>query len=382
LICLKWSASISRSAERSAAEASVAAVVCAGQVVGVGAQLGLGARLLELRHALAQPVLEPAPLGDVGDDPADLEGAVGPRAGDRAVMHPAGDAVEADQPVDDLAVLALGQREVELLVGGPVVGVHRVVPVHHLGVGLGPAQEPVAAGPLEELLHGAVLREGDRQVDVRADDVEQAREAVVRLGRAGGRLLARGQVGDDPVDEHAAVALRPRAGAVAQDARDAVEGRDPVGDLGVLAVEQPAVEGLVGGPVVGQDPRLPELAALGARGYLATEQRSDRPLRRVVDVRPGRRDLARVDVLLEEIEDARELGIRASRYGCWAVHGSARVIDARGRGLRRTRRARRREKPGQPCAGKRSCTASRTYRATATGQRVARLPGLELASRS
>ena len=82
----------------------VAPVEGARELVGAGTQLGLGASALELAvgvlhlaHAPAQVVLEPAPLGDVGDDAAHLVGAVQAPANGAAVVHPARDPVGADR---------------------------------------------------------------------------------------------------------------------------------------------------------------------------------------------------------------------------------------------------------------------------------------------
>ena len=119
------------------------------------------------------------PLGHVGHDAADLDGAVGAAAGRGAVVDPARDPVRADQAVLDVALLAGGERGVERVVCGAVVRVQRGVPVLHLGVGLGAAEQAVGAGTLEELLE-APVGERLRHVDVLADDVEQASEAVAR----------------------------------------------------------------------------------------------------------------------------------------------------------------------------------------------------------
>ena len=89
-------------------------------------------------------------------------------------MHPARDPVGADEAVHDLCVLAPAERLVERVVVAAVIRMHGRVPVDHVRVGLGAAEQPVSAGALEELLERAV-REGEREVDVRADDVEEAR---------------------------------------------------------------------------------------------------------------------------------------------------------------------------------------------------------------
>ena len=92
MTCLKWSASSSTSAqlpgsvgERASDDlAEVAPVEGAGELVGAGAQLGLGARLLQLGvglphlgHAAQQLVLEPPPRRDVAADAVEEQRAVG-----------------------------------------------------------------------------------------------------------------------------------------------------------------------------------------------------------------------------------------------------------------------------------------------------------------
>ena len=139
-----------------------------------------------------------------------------------------------------------------------------------------------------------------------ADDVEEAGEAVTRLGEPGGGLFASGDVGDDAFDEHAAVGLRARARAIPQRARDSVEPDEPVGRLGVLAAQQALVERLVLGPVRGRDPRLPERPLLDALRKGPADQALDGDRRIVVDVAAVLRDLPGVHVLLEEVEDPRE----------------------------------------------------------------------------
>ena len=77
---------------------------------------------------------------------------------------------------------------------------------------------------------------GERQVHVLADDVEQAREPLARLGQRARRPRARAVTSETmPCDEHAAVGPRGAGGAVPQDPGDAVEPEQAVGDLGVLA---------------------------------------------------------------------------------------------------------------------------------------------------
>ena len=74
---------------------------------------------------------------------------------------------------------------------------------------------------------------------------------MARLGEARGGLLAGGDVGDDALDEHAAVGLWARAGAISKRARDSVETDEPVGRLGILAAQQALVERFVERPVRG-----------------------------------------------------------------------------------------------------------------------------------
>ena len=141
--------------------------------------------LRQRRMRLRQLGPHPPAVGDVGDDAADLERSVGVGVGDCAVVHPAGDAVGAAEAVLDLGVDARRERRVEGVVLRAVVGMDGGVPVLHLGVRLGAAQQPVGARTLEELLQAAVrIRHGE--VDVLAHDVEEPREAV-----AGERELGR-----------------------------------------------------------------------------------------------------------------------------------------------------------------------------------------------
>ena len=75
-----------------------------------------------------QRVLDPVTIGDVGDDAVDQLPAVGGRAGDAPLPHPAGDAVEADQPVLVLGRLTAAQRRIAALVGLAVVRVDTELP--------------------------------------------------------------------------------------------------------------------------------------------------------------------------------------------------------------------------------------------------------------
>ena len=103
-----------------------------------------------------------AAIGHVGDDPVDqAAAALGPRP--RALPHPAGDAVEAHQPVLELARLAVLQSVAELLVRGPVVGMDGRLPgillVDALRDGADEARDPrtdelvAAIGAVVEPLH-------------------------------------------------------------------------------------------------------------------------------------------------------------------------------------------------------------------------------------
>ena len=83
----------------------------------------------------------------------------------------------------------------------------RGLPVRHLRVGLGAAEQPIGARALEELLEAAV-RMGEGEVDVLADDIEETREAIARLGEAHGGLRARRDVGEDAPDSVRPSALR------------------------------------------------------------------------------------------------------------------------------------------------------------------------------
>jgi hypothetical protein len=203
------------------------------------------------------------------------------RAG--AVVHPAGDPVRTAEPVFDIGRLATGQRQVERVVGRAVVGMDGRLPVGHLRVGLRAAEQAVAARALEELFDLAV-GVGEGEVHVLADDVEQAREPVGRLRQSRGRLGARGDVGDDPVDQDAAVRLWSRPRAVPEHASLAVEPAQAVRDLGVLAAEERLVERGVPAPVVGMDARFPERPRLDVRRRFAAEEALEGGPGGVVDV--------------------------------------------------------------------------------------------------
>ena len=250
------------------------------------------------------------PLGDVGHDAADLDRPVWKAAGRGAVVHPARDPVGADQAVLDVAPLAAGERVVEGVVRGPVLRVQGRLPVLHLGVGRGAAQQAVRAGPLEHLLDPSVgMRQ--RQVHVLAGDVEQAGEPLAHLGQARIGLHAPRDVGDDALDGHAAVAPATRAGAVPQHPGDAVEPEQPVGDLRVLAAQQPAVEAARSRPGRRRGRATPRATDLAGGSRPAEEALERRPVR-VMDVLAVERHLARVHELLEQVEDAREVGVRAA----------------------------------------------------------------------
>lgn len=195
-----------------------------------------------------------------------------------------------------------------------VVGVQCVLPVRHRRVGDGAAEQPVRARALEELLD-APVRVRDRQVDVLAGDVEQPREPLAHLGDARLGVRAPCDVGDDALDRDAAAGPVPRTGAVPQRARDAVDAVQPVGDFCLLAAQQAQVEALVVVPVARMDARLPEVPGVGAVRPRSAEEVVDPRADGVVDVVPVGRDLAGIDELLEEVEDAREVGRVEARVG-------------------------------------------------------------------
>ena len=268
-------------------------------------------------------------LGDVGDDAADLDGAVGAAPRLRAVVDPARDPVGTAQPVLDVGLAPGAELEVEGVIGLAVVGMDRRVPVDHVGIGLGPAQQPVGARALEELLQAAVAV-GDRQVDVLADDVEQAREALAGLGGACVRLGADGDVGEDPVHAHAAVRAADRAGPVAEGPHHTVQAGHAIGRVSILAAQQPAVEPRVLGPVVGVDHRLPQRAGLGPGRHRAAEQPLEPGAGGHGDVAPVRRDVADVEVLLEKIEDGRDRPAQVDAALAARAQASARPRDPGG----------------------------------------------------
>jgi hypothetical protein len=143
-------------------------------------------------------------LGHVGDDAADLDGAVGQPPGRGPIVHPARDAVGSAQAVLDVGVAAGGQRAVERVIGRAVVRMQGRLPVLHLGVGHRAAEQPVGPGPLEQLLDAAV-GEREREIHVLPDDVQQAAEAVAGLGQPGvgvdapGHALRESDAGRDGV---------------------------------------------------------------------------------------------------------------------------------------------------------------------------------------
>ena len=94
--------------------------------------------------------------------------------------------------------------------------------------------------------------------------------AAARVG-----LVARGDVGDDAADEHAAVRACGGAGAVPEQARDAVETGDPVGDVGVLAREQAVVEAHVVRASRRRGPATPRVRLAPRRGHGAAEEALD-----------------------------------------------------------------------------------------------------------
>ena len=247
-------------------------------------------------------------LGHVGHDPADLDRPVGPPASRGTIVHPARDPVGAVQPVLDVGILSGGKRCVERVVRGTIGRMERRLPVLHLRVRLGPAEQPVRARPLEELLDPAV-GEHLGEVDVLADHVEQAFEALVRLRQSRSRLLPPRDVREDAADQHAAVRPAQWSRPVLDHPGDAVHADHAVLDLRVLTAQQPAIELRIPLPVVAMDPRLPVLARGDAVRDRAAEEARAHRRRRAVDVVAVQRDLSRVDLLLEEVEDAGGLRI-------------------------------------------------------------------------
>ena len=140
-----------------------------------------------------------------------------------------------------------------------------------------------------------------------AHHIQEACEAVAGLVEAGSGLLARGDVGDDALDADAAVRQPTRAGAIAQDPRNPVEPDNAIRDLGVLSVQQGAVERFVLGPVRGRDARLPKPSSLDVWRGGPADQALDGRHRRVVHVATVRGDLAGVDMLFEQVEDPGQL---------------------------------------------------------------------------
>jgi hypothetical protein len=234
------------------------------------------------------------------------------------------DPVRPGQAVLDVGLPPGGERFVERVVGGAVGRMQRRLPVLHLRIGLGTAEQAVRARPLEELLDAAVGLDL-RQVDVLADDVQQAGEAIARLRQPRDRVLASRDVGDDAADQHGAVGPAERARAVLDHARHAVEGEHAVLRLRVLATQQRAVERLVRLPVVGMDARLPELARGHAGRRLAAEERDADRRRRVGHEVTVRRHHARVYLLLEQVEDVGELRVDEPESRRDAVTEAARV---------------------------------------------------------
>ena len=178
-------------------------------------------------------------LGDVGDDAADLHRPVAPAPRRGAIVDPARHAVGADQAVLDVALAPGAELAVEGLVGRTIVGVDRGVPVDHLGIRLGAAEQAVRPRPLEHLLDAPVGVD-DGKVDVLADDVEQAGEPVGGFRRARVGLGASADVRDEPLHEHASVGATDGAGAVADQPGDAVEPGDAVAGL---AIDRPRAAG-------------------------------------------------------------------------------------------------------------------------------------------
>ena len=291
-----------------------AAAEGAGQLVGVRELLGgltspleLGVRPLHLGHRLTKLVLEPPTVGDVGDDAADLERAVGPGPRRGAVVDPARDPVRAPQPVLNLAALAADQSRVEVVVGAAILGMDRRLPVLHLGVGLGAAEEAIGARALEQLPDGAVGL-GGRDVDMLADDVEEGEEAIGGLRGARVRLGAAGHVADDPLDDEPAVRLADGPGSVADASRHPVEAHDAIDDLGLGARAQLRMEPVALPTVLWMDERAPESTELNVPRLGAADEAVDRGAGKTADVLAGGGELADVHELFEQIEHAGERG--------------------------------------------------------------------------
>ena len=232
-----------------------------------------------------------------------------PAAG--SIVHPARDPVGADEAVLGVRVLAHRDRGVVRVVHGSILGMDGRLPVHHLGIRLGAAEQAVGSGPLEELLE-APVREGEDDVHVLADHVEQAREALAHLREPRGRIVARGDVRDDAGDAHGAVGVAAGASPVPHEPRDAVEPDQAVGDLGVLAEVEALVEALVVGLVVRVDAGLPEAVPSSHRHRSAKEASELRP-GAVADVAAVRGDRPRVHMLLEQVENLREVVLVGQR---------------------------------------------------------------------
>jgi hypothetical protein len=319
----------------------------------------------ERRMRARQLGVQAPALGHVGDDPGHLDRAVLEPARRRAVMDPAGDAVEPPQAVLDVGVLRADQRRVE---GGDRVDVLRMDrggPVLHRPVGVGPAEQAIGARPLVELLDPPV-GVGDGAVDVLADHVEQMHEAIVGLGQARGGLLVLGDVGDETLDEQTTAFDRLRAGAVPDRALDAVEADQPVGHLGGTAGDQLGPEAVVGRAIQRVDARIPQLPGLVLAVGVGADEALQRGPGEARDVAPVNRQLAHVYVVVEEFEDSLEMvpapAKPVQRVGKRPVHDvfSSGLSARRGPPFAREAGASQRIRSGTPCGPSRSATGRRT----------------------
>jgi hypothetical protein len=175
----------------------VPAVVRAGQRVGARAELGVGARRLELpvgvlhlRHAPAQLALEPAPLGDVAGEPVEVERAVRVPARAEAIPHDPLAAVEADEPVLELEWLPVAQARRRGGEAVAVIGVQQRVPQPVVAVAAGkrPAEQRVAVRAAVDRAIAAVVVDLQR-VEMIVERLDDPRERGVRRGQLGAHAM-------------------------------------------------------------------------------------------------------------------------------------------------------------------------------------------------